>query len=149
MNIFERKAIYYRHNSGESYRSIGRLLNRHHTTIMREVKRNKPPYYTYFDESAEDLAAERRKKPRHAKKFANKTLYQDVVHKLLEGWPPDAIAGRLKKTIQMTRENVSVMRQFINGLLKTIKLVVGSIKHYQNVTKREKNKENRGAYEVR
>ena len=97
LNSFERKAIYYRYNSGESYRSIGRLLNRHHTTIMREVKRNKPPYYTYFDESAEDLAVERRKKPRHAKKLSNKMLYQHVVHKLQEGWSPDAIAGRLKK----------------------------------------------------
>ena len=42
LSSFERKAIYYRHNSGESYRSIGRLLNRHHTTIIREVKRNRP-----------------------------------------------------------------------------------------------------------
>ncbi|MCL1057574.1 helix-turn-helix domain-containing protein [Shewanella gelidimarina] len=31
----DRKAIYYRFNSGESLRSIGRLIGRHHTTISR------------------------------------------------------------------------------------------------------------------
>lgn len=97
LSSFERKAIYYRFNSGESCRSIGKLLSRHHTTIMREVRRNKPPYYTYFDESAHDKALARRKIPRHANKRENKVLYELVVGKISCGWSPDAIAGRLKK----------------------------------------------------
>ena len=97
LSSFERKAIYYRFNSGESCRSIGKLLSRHHTTIMREVRRNKPPYYAYFDESAHDKALARRKIPRHANKRRNKALYELVVGKISSGWSPDAIAGRLKK----------------------------------------------------
>jgi IS30 family transposase len=65
LNSFERKAIYYRFNSGESCRAIGKVLNRHHTTIMREVKRNKPPYYDYFYEAARGKVLARRKLPRH------------------------------------------------------------------------------------
>ncbi|ATG79719.1 IS30 family transposase [Pseudoalteromonas sp. 1_2015MBL_MicDiv] len=97
LNSFERKAIYYRFNSGESCRSIGKLLNRHHTTIMREVKRNKPPYYDYFDEAAHEKAMERRKVSRHARKRNNKALYELVLSKIAMGWSPDAIAGRFKK----------------------------------------------------
>ncbi|MEI8703886.1 helix-turn-helix domain-containing protein [Pseudoalteromonas sp. B62] len=93
LNSFERKAIYYRFNSGESCRSIGKLLNRHHTTIMREVKRNKPPYYDYFDEAAHEKAMERRKVSRHARKRNNKALYELVLSKIAMGWSPDAIAG--------------------------------------------------------
>ena len=37
LSMFERKAIYYRYNSAESIRSIGRLLGRCHTTISREM----------------------------------------------------------------------------------------------------------------
>ena len=85
LNSFERKAIYYRFNSGESCRSIGRWLNRHHTTIMREVKRNKPPYYDYFDVSAHELAMARRQVPRHAKKIENLELYDLVVNKIAKG----------------------------------------------------------------
>lgn len=97
LTTFERKAIYYRHNSGESYRSIGRLLDRHHTTIMREVKRNKPPYYDYYDVAADEKAIARRKQPRHATKRSNVLLYGTVINKIYQGWSPDAIAGRLKK----------------------------------------------------
>lgn len=97
LSSFERKAIYYRFNSGESCRSIGKLLDRHHTTIMREVRRNKPPYYDYFDESAHQKALARRKVPRHASKRENKVLHELVVAQIACGWSPDAIAGRLKK----------------------------------------------------
>jgi IS30 family transposase len=97
LSTFERKAIYYRHNSGESYRSIAKLLNRHHTTIMREVRRNKPPYYDYCDVAADEKAIARRKRPRHATKRANTLLYDSVINKIDQGWSPDAIAGRLKK----------------------------------------------------
>lgn len=96
LTTFERKAIYYRHNSGESFRSIAKLLGRHHTTIMREIKRNKPRYYTYFDEAAEEKAANRRAVARHKRKRSNEPLYKYVIDKLKSNWSPDAIAGRLK-----------------------------------------------------
>ena len=96
LSTLERKAIYYRFNSGESCRSIAKLLGRHHTTIMREIKRNKPKYYTYFDEAADQKAADRRAMPRHERKKAHPKLYDYVIEKLQHSWSPDAIAGRLK-----------------------------------------------------
>jgi len=96
LTTFERKAIYYRHNSGESYRSIARLLNRSHSTILREIKRNKPDYYTYFDESAVIKAAKRKTIARHKRKISNKKLYKYVMSKLEKTWSPDSISGRLK-----------------------------------------------------
>lgn len=91
----ERKAIYYRHSSGESYRSIARLLDRSHSTILREIKRNRPKLYTYFDELAVDKAADRRSVARHKRKHSNERLYSYVIDKLKEYWSPDAISGRL------------------------------------------------------
>ena len=96
LSTSERKAIYYRHSSGEGYRSIGRLLGRHHTIIMREIKRNKPKYYTYFDESAVEKAAKRKTRARHKRKQSNKKLYDYVIKKLALSWSPDVISGRLK-----------------------------------------------------
>jgi IS30 family transposase len=96
LSTFERKAIYYRHNSGHSYRSIAKFLGRHHTTILREVKRNKPKYYTYFDEAAVDKADNRKSIARHERKKSNQNLYDYVINKLKKSWSPDAIAGRLK-----------------------------------------------------
>lgn len=95
LSTFERKSIYYRHNSGESYRSIAKRLGRHHTTIMREVKRNKPDFYTYFDELADKKAEQRRSIARHQRKRLNQALYEYVIDKLQKTWSPDAIAGRL------------------------------------------------------
>ena len=64
---------------------------------MREIRRNKPPFYDYFNESAHQLAIARRIPPRHAKKRPNISLYDLVVNKISKGWSPDAIAGRLRR----------------------------------------------------
>ena len=51
----ERYVIYHLRIFGLSYREIGRRLNRHHTTIVREVVRNKPTYFgsVYWHEWAQ------------------------------------------------------------------------------------------------
>ena len=95
LNTSERKAIYYRHNSGESARSIAKLLGRHHTTIIREIKRNRPRYYTYFDEMAVEKADQRRSIARHERKRSNIKLYSYVIGKLKCSWSPEVISGRL------------------------------------------------------
>lgn len=63
---------------------------------MREVKRNKPKFYTYYDEAAVEKALQRKSLPRHSIKRSNTILYAHVIAKLKLGWSPDAIAGRLK-----------------------------------------------------
>ena len=95
LNTSERKAIYYRHSSGESARSIAKLIGRHHTTVLREIKRNKPRYYTYFDEGAVVKAAQRRSIARHKRKRSNPKLHSYVINKLKRSWSPEVISGRL------------------------------------------------------
>ncbi|MCL1049209.1 IS30 family transposase [Shewanella abyssi] len=96
LSMYERKAIYYRFNSGESLRSIGRFIGRHHTTISREISRNKPLTYTYFDNAAQEKALARRQIPRHQKKYSNIKLRTTVITLLKRGWSPATISGRLK-----------------------------------------------------
>ena len=71
----ELKAIYCRQNSGESARSITKLLGRHHTTDIREIIRNRSRYYTYFDEIAVEEAAQSRSIIRYEKMRSSIKLY--------------------------------------------------------------------------
>ncbi|MEK6208904.1 MAG: helix-turn-helix domain-containing protein [Pseudomonadota bacterium] len=55
-----------------SVREIARRLNRHHSTISRELKRNGPHYPggVYWYDSAQARALERKAKPRHQRRRA-------------------------------------------------------------------------------
>jgi IS30 family transposase len=54
---------------GLSFREIGRRLNRHHTTICREIKRNRPTYAddaVYWYEAAQAYAGQRKRMSHHS-----------------------------------------------------------------------------------
>lgn len=94
----ERYVIYHLCLFGLSFREIGRRLERHHTTIVREVMRNKPKYFgsVYWHEWAQTQAIERRKKPRHERKRAIPGLVDYVERSLRSDWSPETIAGRIQ-----------------------------------------------------
>lgn len=84
--------------AGFSQREIGRRLGRHHTSIGREIRRNRPTYAddaVYWYGPAEHYAKERRLRPRHARR-RHERLVSYVTSKLHLDWSPEAIAGRLK-----------------------------------------------------
>ena len=87
---------------GISNKECGRRLNRHTSTIGRELKRNRfqsvvDGNYRYASIHAQQKALERRFKSAHSKHpLKNPFIYGYVTEKLREGWSPDAIAGRLK-----------------------------------------------------
>lgn len=84
--------------AGFSQREIGRRLARHHTSIGREIKRNRPTYAddaVYWYDAAEHYAKERRRRPRHSRR-RHERLIDYVISKLHLEWPPEAISGRLK-----------------------------------------------------
>jgi IS30 family transposase len=91
----ERYVIYHLLLWGLSYREIGRRLNRHHTTISREAKRNGRIQGCYWHEPAQQWADERKHKARHHRKQDNKRLYNYVMHRLKNEWSPEEISGRL------------------------------------------------------
>lgn len=79
--------------TGHRRRDIARLLNRHHSTIYREIKRNVNSG-SYLAVLAEKRAGARcfKRRPKLNAKF--QLL---VLEKLKEGWSPEQIAGRWKK----------------------------------------------------
>lgn len=94
----ERFVICHLHVARYSLREIARRLNRHHSTISREIQRAKKRYprATYWHDWAHPLALERRRQPRHMKRQSNQRLINYVEKKLLLNWSPEEIVNRLK-----------------------------------------------------
>ena len=72
---------------------IGKLLERHHSTIYRELKRNKTNYYQYEDVQNK---AEKSKYTKKRKLDNNGILRLIIVSLLLEKYSPEVIAYYLK-----------------------------------------------------
>ena len=84
--------------AGFSLREIARRIDRHHTTISRELKRNGPDYEntTYWYYLTHPKALKRRHKARHHRRRSNKRLVNYVKRKIKADWSPEVIAGKLK-----------------------------------------------------
>lgn len=94
----ERYVISHMKLAGFSLRAIGRRLGRDHTSIMREIDRNRPTYaddavYWYY--VTQSTADERRHHARSFRRKNNKLLVDYVESKLRQDWPPEAISARL------------------------------------------------------
>jgi IS30 family transposase len=80
---------------GWSSRAIGRLIQRAHSTVLREIHRHQPAHDRYRAEVAQARADRRRHQPRRPRKLAPSDVRQAVVTGLAVGWSPEAVAGRL------------------------------------------------------
>lgn len=96
ITLKERYVIYHLRLMRLSFREIGRRLERHHTTIAREVKRNRPTRGVYWDQFAHDKAIERKKRPRHLRRQSHPPLVEYVHTQLRQDWSPATIAARIK-----------------------------------------------------
>ncbi len=90
----ERDRIAVLHARGIGVREIGRLLEREHTTISRELKRNRFGQ-GYNAIHAQHTAEERKSIAGKRHPLKDKETYWYVFEKLKEGWSPEQIAGRL------------------------------------------------------
>jgi IS30 family transposase len=86
--------------AGQSVEMIAETLGRHLSTIFREIKRNTfidevvPDLNGYYCVTAHDMAFERRAKLRKLALFSD--VRQSVIDRIMHGWSPQQIAGRMR-----------------------------------------------------
>jgi transposase, IS30 family len=94
-SVQEREEIQQGLWRGESIRAIAVRIKRSHTSVAREIKRNKPGRYsTHF---AQERATKKRKSRGVTKLLKNTALRLYVIAHLKHRWSPEQIAGRMKK----------------------------------------------------
>ena len=98
-SIKEREIIEGLLGLGHSFREIGALLKRCHSSISRELTRNNMTRKTYKAAKADALAELRRLTPNHRKKRGNKDLYELVIAWLEAEFSPDVISGLLRRLL--------------------------------------------------
>jgi len=90
----ERFAIEHFLQQGMSFRKIALSLDRSHTTIFREWRRNSSKN-GYRHQTAQARAVSRRSQPRHYRCQSRPALVAYVDEKLRNEWAPEQIAGRI------------------------------------------------------
>lgn len=94
--IEEREAIQELLRDGCSLREIGRRLGREHTSISRELKKNRTALKgRYTPRLAQDKATEMRVNRGHRPRLKHAAIRQYAEAKLKLKWSPEQIAGRL------------------------------------------------------
>ncbi|SBW28261.1 integrase [Candidatus Protofrankia californiensis] len=95
LSIEERETISRKLSQGKSARWIGGLLDRHHSTIPREIERNGGEV-AYRAIDAQRRCDENRLRPKERKLEASPQLHDAVNDGLREKWSPKQISERLK-----------------------------------------------------
>ena len=91
-----RSQIYALKATGTSLQKIASIVERHVSTISREIKRNTGGRgYRY--KQADEKAVERRKNASRTPKKLTPALVTIIEENILEDWSPDQISGRLKE----------------------------------------------------
>ena len=76
---------------------IGRRLNRHHSVIARELRRNRSDDGRYRAAAAHQAAIRRRKERPMVRKMERQEISAAVQRALHSDWSPDQISGRLRQ----------------------------------------------------
>ena len=93
----ERTLIYWWRKEKLTLRDMAQRLRRSHTSISRELKRNRWCGKEYFPRGAQILADSRLRRRAKRERLKSKQVRAYVQQKLPLGWTPELIAGRLKR----------------------------------------------------
>jgi IS30 family transposase len=97
LQMREREEIALGISRGESKSSIARRLDKHRSTISREVKAQTTLGFSYRAWRGEELAEKKCRRPKARKLDSSADLVEAIVAGLQERWSPEQIAKRLKK----------------------------------------------------
>ena len=96
LTLEERERMFALMHSGKSFREIGQMLGRTHTSISREVKRNRNQNSGEYVPCVAQGKAEKRERIQRQKAPLKSTeIFLYVRRKLRMGWSPETIAGTL------------------------------------------------------
>ena len=95
LTAIERGQIQAFLKEGKSVTAIGKALNRHPSSISREIRRNGAKG-SYVAERAEQRYRERRRECRPARKLDYRPLWDYVHRRLPLYWSPETVSGRLR-----------------------------------------------------
>ncbi len=142
LTTFERGKLELLHSQGKSTRSIAYELGRHHSTIARELERNKQDA-AYQAKMAQEAYSERRKRSRPIGKYLPE-LAELIEEKLHQTWSPEQIAGRMKSySGEQTVSFKTIYRWLYLGMLKRCDTQV-----LRHKGRRRKPVETRGRFNV-
>lgn len=82
--------------SGKSMRMIAGVIGRRPSTVSREIRRNMTES-DYLSGSADEESSRRRSDSRKIKRLKENRIRSYVRGKLMKGWSPELIAGRLRR----------------------------------------------------
>lgn len=98
LTVEEREEIQRGLWNKESIRSIARRLARSHSSIVREINKNRPPSrLQYTPRLAEERAKAKRSSRGRTLRLKNTAVRGYVIEKLKKGWSPEQIAGTIKE----------------------------------------------------
>lgn len=95
LNLLEREKMFGWKKMGLSNREIGQRLNRHHTSIGREIKKNVKYGKTYYPCLSQKRAERVGHRQRWHAPLKDPLIFLYVREHLREFWSPETIAGRL------------------------------------------------------
>lgn len=134
---FERSRIELLHKQGHSTRQIAKQLDRHHSSIARELQKNSQD--DYQAESAHRLSQQRRLHSQWQGKYKPE-LAQCIENKLDQTWSPEQIAATIMKGKISYK---TIYRWLYKGKLKQ-----GNLQVLRHKGKRQKPSETRGKFNI-
>jgi transposase, IS30 family len=137
LTTFERGRLESLNKLGWSARKIALELNRHHSTIARELNRNSTK--EYVSEVAQVKYVDRRKACKPTGKWSD-SLAEVIEEKLQLTWSPEQIIGRL---VGLKLSFKTIYRWLYLGLLNKVDITV-----LRHKGKRQKPVETRGRFNI-
>lgn len=112
----ERYTIYALRKQGKSISYMAAFLNRHRTTIWREIKRNSSPSHGAYEPDRADARSRIRRSRSRRNTRIQETDYAIVRRLLAMKWSPDQISGTLKKQKALSISHESIYRYIWNDM---------------------------------
>ena len=102
LNLVERAQIKALRLQNMSCRSIGELIDRSHTAVSRELRRNRQGHAQmsgYIPELAQKLAVERKSRAGQRPRLKSLAMREAVHEKLKIGWTPEQISAVISEIV--------------------------------------------------